>query len=396
MVLLVVREAIKSFLFHRNLEKAATLAYYGALALMPLLLLVVILLGTVMRSSDAVADGMDQLMTNLFPSYNRSLLDDLFRLSGGKTWSVVGGILLFWSLMPFAAAFRNAVSEIFRAQHRLDFVRAKIVDVAAALTMLVVFVLLVVTRVATTEYVPNVSGWLYGIVLLMRMMFVCVLTAILLTFFYRLFATEKIPLRHLMAGALVAAGLLAVFRPLFGLFLRYDPHYGYAFGSLKVIFLLIIWTYYTFAVILFGAEVSAAIRRRNALLLSRLFTDKRDIRQSTRRLLSRFVQVHDEGDVLFREGEHGTVMFYVEAGQVAVRKNDCTLKSFGPGEYLGEMAMLLGSTRTATAVVTAPDTQLIRIAEDNFEVILRENPKIVRGFLREMASRLQHTSDQVR
>ena len=50
-------------------------------------------------------------------------------------------------------------------------------------------------------------------------------------------------------------------RPLFGLFLQYNPGYGYAFGSLKTIFLLLVWIYYAFVIILFGAVVIAVIRR---------------------------------------------------------------------------------------------------------------------------------------
>ena len=55
-------------------------------------------------------------------------------------------------------------------------------------------------------------------------------------------------------------------RPLFGWFLSVNPDYGYAFGSLKAIFLLLIWVYYTFAAVLLGAEILAALRRQRTRL----------------------------------------------------------------------------------------------------------------------------------
>jgi len=59
------------------------------------------------------------------------------------------------------------------------------------------------------------------------------------------------------------------------------------------------------------------------------------------------------------------------------------------------MAMLLRSPRTATVIAVEDDTRLIRIREDNFETILRENPKIVHGILKEMAERVKRTDELV-
>jgi CRP-like cAMP-binding protein len=46
-------------------------------------------------------------------------------------------------------------------------------------------------------------------------------------------------------------------------------------------------------------------------------------------------------------------------------------------------------------VASAPDTRLVVISESNLETILRENPKIVVSFLREMSERLRSLDEKV-
>ena len=103
-----------------------------------------------------------------------------------------------------------------------------------------------------------------------------------------------------------------------------------------------------------------------------------------------------EGEALFREGEEGNEMFYVAAGSVSLTKGDRVLRVMGKGDYFGEMSMLTGAARTATATASAPGTRVVAISQDNFDTILRENPAIVRSILKEMAMRLQKTSELVK
>jgi len=65
------------------------------------------------------------------------------------------------------------------------------------------------------------------------------------------------------------------------------------------------------------------------------------------------------------------------------------------GEYFGEMAMLLEAPRTATAQAGPEGARLATIERGNFELILRENPHIVRGLLKEMADRLKATDQKL-
>ena len=57
--------------------------------------------------------------------------------------------------------------------------------------------------------------------------------------------------------------------------------------------------------------------------------------------------------------------------------------------------MLLNSPRTATIIAAESDTELIRISQGNFDVILSENPKIVLAILKEIALRLKITDESL-
>jgi membrane protein len=160
-------------------------------------------------------------------------------------------------------------------------------------------------------------------------------------------------------------------------------------------FILIVWVYYTFAVILFGMELLANIRRREALLLSRLFADGSPRADDSPVVPSRFIRSYEPGEMIFDEDSAGREMFYILSGSVRILKKGHLLREMKAGDYFGEMAMLIQVPRTAAAVAAAPDTRLVIISESNFVTILRENPKIVLSILREMSKRLRARNQQL-
>ena len=392
----IAAQALKAYGANKGLETAATLAFYGFLSLMPLLLLLFWLFSLVLRSSDAVLRAMADLTAQLFPAFNQDILADVMALSQSKAWGVVGIVALVWSMTPFAAALRTAMARIFRTEIRMGILKAKALNVAAVLGMLVTFVGLAGWKIflmvkPLAERLPLPAGLAEALAVGAPFL----ITVAVLAFFYLAFAPIRLRHAQLLTGALVTAALLIVIRPLFGWFLRVNPDYGYAFGSLKAIFLLLIWVYYTFAAVLLGAEAMAAMRRKEALLLRGLFAPVRpggpraDVSPV---LLEQFTRQLAPGAVLFGEGAAGAEMYYVLEGAIALTKGGRSLKTMGPGDFFGEMSMLLATARTAAAAAGPAGARLVTITQDNFDTILRENPGIVQGILKEMAARLKATS----
>lgn len=108
-------------------------------------------------------------------------------------------------------------------------------------------------------------------------------------------------------------------------------------------------------------------------------------------LFARFGREYPAGDVLFREGEPGEVMFVIQSGAVRITKDvageDKILAILGPGEFLGEMAILNGKPRTATAVVVE-DARCLVIDARTLEAMVARNAEIALRLIKKLAKRL--------
>src|SRR5512143_1394615 len=96
-------------------------------------------------------------------------------------------------------------------------------------------------------------------------------------------------------------------------------------------------------------------------------------------LFQRFGREFPRGAVLFREGEPGNEMFVVHHGRVVISKKvgevEKILSTLGPGEFLGEMAILNNRPRSATATC-GEDCKLLVIDAKTFEAMVRSNAEI--------------------
>ena len=101
-----------------------------------------------------------------------------------------------------------------------------------------------------------------------------------------------------------------------------------------------------------------------------------------------------EGEVIFREGDPGDVMYLVGKGSVKISKcgrggQQETLGFIEPGNFFGEMALLDGEPRSAMATA-AESTLLGTVDEPTFQHILELAPsRLHMNFLRSVTQRLR-------
>ena len=93
------------------------------------------------------------------------------------------------------------------------------------------------------------------------------------------------------------------------------------------------------------------------------------------------------GKVLTREGQQGYEFFIVLEGEVEVRQGDQLVATRGPGEYVGEIALLDKRPRTATVVATTPVLVEV-LSRREFMGLLAEVPELSEQILATMAQRL--------
>ncbi len=393
-VALVCRESVGSFLRNDGFSRSATLAYYCFLSLVPVLLLAVLVVSRVIRSSEGAIDVIEAVTAQMLPMADRAILGEVSALSSQRAWGLVAVVVLFWSATPLAAALRGAFQTIFRPPKGMAFYKAKLLDLAAVVVVLAMLTGLVVAKLyhaIATHYLPDrLTPMLDRFDTTLPLAF----PVLLLLVVYRIFVPIALKWRYLLAGCLFTTLLLAATGYVFSLFLKYNPDYGVTFGSLKAIFLMFVWVFYSFAALLFGTELMANIARRDVLLFKVLFHSQPG-KYRYRRLLDKFATIYEAGQIVFREGDAGGEMYHVIGGSVDLTRQGRLYRTMRVGEYFGEMAMLLDAPRTLTATAAEPGTQLVRVERGNFEEVLRENPTIVLALLREMATRLKAANDVI-
>lgn len=114
--------------------------------------------------------------------------------------------------------------------------------------------------------------------------------------------------------------------------------------------------------------------------------------------LDRFAQDYPAGEVLFREGDAGDVMYVIQAGEVEilrrVKDQDRVLAVLPAGEFFGEMAIVNDRPRSATAVVRR-QSRLLVIDGHTFEAMIRGKAEIAVRMIQTLASRLERANQQV-
>ena len=94
------------------------------------------------------------------------------------------------------------------------------------------------------------------------------------------------------------------------------------------------------------------------------------------------------GDTIFREGDAADELFVIKQGQVEIRLNGRVLEELGENDLFGEMALVDGAPRSASAVAsTAVD--LVPVTEKQFLHLVDESPFFALKVMRVLARRLR-------
>jgi CRP/FNR family transcriptional regulator, cyclic AMP receptor protein len=98
-----------------------------------------------------------------------------------------------------------------------------------------------------------------------------------------------------------------------------------------------------------------------------------------------------EGKQLTKEGSRGREFFVLVEGSADVKRKRRKIGTMGPGDFLGEIALVTKTPRTATVTTTSPVRALV-VSEQNFRRLLERSPEVQIKVLEALAERVAATS----
>jgi CRP-like cAMP-binding protein len=100
-----------------------------------------------------------------------------------------------------------------------------------------------------------------------------------------------------------------------------------------------------------------------------------------------------EGKVLTRQGESGREFFVIIEGEVSVAKDGSEIRTMGPGDFFGEIALLEDTPRTATVTATTP-LRFFVLTRQSFRSLLAHQPEIEEQVTKAVQERVRSPSEQ--
>jgi membrane protein len=378
--------AFSSFRKNKDLSAASSLAFSATLALIPVLFLLTFLLGAVIGSSREAMARTQELLSQLIPAYSQDILREVQSMSSHKgTIGLLNILVLLWSMTPLVSEMRVSLGTVFRKKRTRPFLMEILFDIVISIVFLMGLTAIAVSGIIFTlaekkNHLHLTLGYFEGVA---QFSFIS-----LAVFFLYLIFSHRRSIIHLMIGALVTSSLWFAMRPAFSLFILYNPGYGFAFGSFKSLFVVIIWIYCSLVVFLAGAEIAASLGRDETIFIKKLIEGGKNVPS---RIISKYVNYYEKGSIIFREGDRGLEMYSVLKGRVAIRKGDVDIGVITEGKCFGEMSFLLSLPRTITASAL-DDVEVVAISYENIDNLINEYPAFVVEMLRDMATRVREAN----
>ena len=103
------------------------------------------------------------------------------------------------------------------------------------------------------------------------------------------------------------------------------------------------------------------------------------------------VRTFRQGETIFKEGDPADCMFAVVEGAVDIELRGTVVEHIASGGVFGEMALIDGLPRSATAVAAA-DCSLAAINEKRFLRLIELTPRFALQIMQVITERLRRTS----
>jgi CRP/FNR family cyclic AMP-dependent transcriptional regulator len=106
------------------------------------------------------------------------------------------------------------------------------------------------------------------------------------------------------------------------------------------------------------------------------------------------LQRFEPNERIFTQDDDGNTMYVVRSGRVGIMSAGEVLETVGPDGTFGELSLIDGSPRSATAIAREA-TEVAVIDERAFHYLIERNPSFALDLLRRLAVRLRRLNESL-
>ncbi|MEM7132281.1 MAG: cyclic nucleotide-binding domain-containing protein [Chloroflexota bacterium] len=97
---------------------------------------------------------------------------------------------------------------------------------------------------------------------------------------------------------------------------------------------------------------------------------------------------------IFQKGDPGSAMYIIVSGSVKIEDNGFVVDTLEEGAVFGEMALLDGGPRSASAIA-AEETLLLQLSKEEFHELLSDHGEITLGIIYVLSQRLRARTQEL-
>jgi membrane protein len=271
-----LKRTVQEFQEDNLTDWAATLTYYGLLALFPALIVLVSLVG-LLGDPESTTNTLTDIVTKIGPDSAASTFEGPIkqvtesRATAGFAL-ITSTLVALWSASGYLGAFIRASNVIYETREGRPFWKLRPLQLLMTLVVVLLLAVMAMGVVLTGPIVSDVaepigvsdtavSIWNYAKWLLIAVLFVLMIGLV----YYAAPNVKQRGYSWITPGGLVALVVWLVASVAFGLYVSQFGSYNKVYGSLAGLVVILIWMWITNLAILFGHELNAE-RERNVQL----------------------------------------------------------------------------------------------------------------------------------
>jgi membrane protein len=264
----VTKRAFSDFWDDNALRLAASLAFYTLLSLAPLLIVAIGVAGFVF-GPDAVRGELVGSLTDLVGKDGgktiETALANASKPSDNILATIVGVALLLFGASGVFAELQAALNTIWEVKAKpnrgiLGMLKDRFISFAMVLVIgFLLLVSLMVTAVlnATSDWIASRYEFWVTIGQVANQLVSFAVITVLFGLIFKVLPDVKLKWRDVLVGAMITSALFTAGKYLIGLYLGHSS-VASVYGAAGSVVVLLVWSYYSTALLLFGAEVTQA------------------------------------------------------------------------------------------------------------------------------------------